>query len=334
MIGLGVNTINNEGTMGGSTVVTGVTNSSIPTTTINGVTSPSALRNSTINKNLNDSTSPSNNTTLPTAIPSSTSTPPSNSISSTPNTNNVAGAGRNPIATPIRKHKTRSKWHFGIRSKSLPLDIMLEIYKALKKIGMKWKSIDQYHIRVLYESKCNTKIKFDIQLYQIENNSYLVDFKDAMPPTRTKTQNPIRDEPISPAPVAIPTEISNTISLENDSPTTFTNTKSQPMNIKKSSNLTRQIKNSEYNSDIRNNNYNGNSNNLNDINDINNEYNQAMSLLSNHGNEEDDMYESMIAANFDKMNLMFVPEEEEINLRAFIFFEACSKLITELALSS
>jgi len=155
-----------------------------------------------------------------------------------------------------------------------------------------------------------------------------------MPPTRTKTQNPIRDEPISPAPVAIPTEISNTISLENDSPTTFTNTKSQPMNIKKSSNLTRQIKNSEYNSDIRNNNYNGNSNNLNDINDINNEYNQAMSLLSNHGNEEDDMYESMIAANFDKMNLMFVPEEEEINLRAFIFFEACSKLITELALSS
>jgi len=114
----------------------GVTNSSIPTTTINGVTSPSALRNSTINKNLNDSTSPSNNTTLPTAIPSSTSTPPSNSISSTPNTNNIAGAGRNPIATPIRKHKTRSKWHFGIRSKSLPLDIMLEIYKALKKIGM------------------------------------------------------------------------------------------------------------------------------------------------------------------------------------------------------
>lgn len=121
----------------------GANNSSIPTTTINGVTSPSTLRNSTINKNLNDSSSPSNNnatnsnvSTLPTSIPASASTPPSNSISSTPNTSMVAGAGRNPIATPIRKHKTRSKWHFGIRSKSLPLDIMLEIYKALKKIGM------------------------------------------------------------------------------------------------------------------------------------------------------------------------------------------------------
>ncbi|KAL6621483.1 Pkinase-domain-containing protein [Neocallimastix sp. 'constans'] len=336
MIGLGVSTIgnssNNEGPMGNSSVVTA------QTTTINGVTSPSSLRNSTINKNLKYSTSPSNKdattisntTTLPTAIPSSTSTPPSNSISSTPNTSNIAGAGRNPIATPIRKHKTRSKWHFGIRSKSLPLDIMLEIYKALKKIGMKWKSIDQYHIRVLYESKCNTKIKFDIQLYQIENNSYLVDFKDAMPPTRTTTQNPIRDEPISPAPIAIPTEISNSISLEDDSPTTFSNTKSQPMNIKKSSNLTKQIKNSALTSEINNNNYD-----IKNINDYNDEYNQAMTLLSNSlGKEDDDMYESMIASNFDKMNLMFVPEEEEINLRAFIFFEACSKLITELALSS
>lgn len=343
MIGLGVSTIgntNNEGSLGNSSVVTGANNSSIPTTTINGVTSPSTLRNSTINKNLNDSSSPSNNnatnsnvSTLPTSIPASASTPPSNSISSTPNTSMVAGAGRNPIATPIRKHKTRSKWHFGIRSKSLPLDIMLEIYKALKKIGMKWKSIDQYHIRVLYESKCNTKIKFDIQLYQIENNSYLVDFKDAMPPTRTVSQNPIKDESIAAPPIAIPTEISNTISLEDSSPTTFTNTKSQPVNIKKSSNLTKQIKNSTFNSDIRNNNYNNN-NNFDYMNEYNNNYNQAMSMLSNRQDNEDDMYESMIASNFDKMNLMFVPEEEEVNLRAFIFFEACSKLITELALSS
>jgi len=151
-----------------------------------------------------------------------------------------------------------------------------------------------------------------------------------MPPTRTTTQNPIRDEPISPAPIAIPTEISNSISLEDDSPTTFSNTKSQPMNIKKSSNLTKQIKNSALTSEINNNNYD-----IKNINDYNDEYNQAMTLLSNSlGKEDDDMYESMIASNFDKMNLMFVPEEEEINLRAFIFFEACSKLITELALSS
>jgi len=332
MVGLGVSTIsnnNNEGPMGNSSVVTGVSNSSVPNSNMNGVTSPSALRNSTINKNLTNTDSNATTSTvtssLPTAIPSSTSTPPSNSIPNTPNAS-VAGAGRNPIATQIRKHKTRSKWHFGIRSKSLPLDIMLEIYKALKKIGMKWKSIDQYHIRVLYESKCNTKIKFDIQLYQIENNSYLVDFKDAMPPTRTVSQNPIRDEPIATVPsnpINIANEI-NALSLNDTSnSTTFTNIKSQPVNIKKSSNLTKQIKNnSAFNSDNRNNidMYN-NDNNFN--------FNRNMNMNMNN----DDIYESLIAAN-EKMDLMFVPEEEEVNLRAFIFFEACSKLITELALSS
>jgi len=331
MIGLGVSTIgntNNEGPMGNSSVVTGVSNS-VPNTNINGVTSPSTLRNSTINKNLVDSTNApqatSNISSLPTAIPSSTSTPPSNSIPNTPNTSSIAGAGRNPIATPIRKHKTRSKWHFGIRSKSLPLDIMLEIYKALKKIGMKWKSIDQYHIRVLYESKCNTKIKFDIQLYQIENNSYLVDFKDAMPPTRTVSQNPIRDEHITTTqsnPININNEITgNSIPIDDiQTSPTFSNTKSQPVNIKKSSNLTKQIKNnSAFNSD--------------NFDRYNNDYNISPNMPTSNNND-DDMYESMIAANFEKMNLMFVPEEEEVNLRAFIFFEACSKLITELALSS
>jgi len=336
MIGLGVSNIgntNNDGSMGNSSIVSGISGS-VPSSNLNGVTSPSTLRNSTINKNLTDSinnapSTTSNITSLPTAIPSSTSTPPSSSIPNTPNTSSIAGAGRNPIATPIRKHKTRSKWHFGIRSKSLPLDIMLEIYKALKKIGMKWKSIDQYHIRVLYESKCNTKIKFDIQLYQIENNSYLVDFKDAMPPTRTVAQNPIRDEPVTTAssnPITINNDISNSIPIDDiQTSPTFSNTKSQPVNIKKSSNLTKQIKNnSAFNTDNRSN-----------FDRYNNDYNISPNMvMTTSNNDEDDMYESMIAANFEKMNLMFVPEEEEVNLRAFIFFEACSKLITELALSS
>ncbi|ORX44640.1 hypothetical protein BCR36DRAFT_301125, partial [Piromyces finnis] len=335
MIGLGVSTIgniNNEGPMGNSSVVT--VSNSISNNNLNGVTSPSTLRNSTINKNLTDSLIPSttsNISSLPTAIPSSTSTPPSNSISNTPNTSSIAGAGRNPIATPIRKHKTRSKWHFGIRSKSLPLDIMLEIYKALKKIGMKWKSIDQYHIRVLYESKCNNKIKFDIQLYQIENNSYLVDFKDAMPPTRTVSQNPMRDESIattSPNLLNINSETTDSSILIDDTEVSpgFVNTKSQPVNIKKSSNLTKQIKsNGAFNSENRNN-----------YDRYNNDYNISsnMQLNISNNNADDDMYESMITENFEKMNLMFVSEEEEVNLRAFIFFEACSKLITELALSS
>jgi len=150
-----------------------------------------------------------------------------------------------------------------------------------------------------------------------------------MPPTRTVAQNPIRDEPVTTAssnPITINNDISNSIPIDDiQTSPTFSNTKSQPVNIKKSSNLTKQIKNnSAFNTDNRSN-----------FDRYNNDYNISPNMvMTTSNNDEDDMYESMIAANFEKMNLMFVPEEEEVNLRAFIFFEACSKLITELALSS
>jgi len=36
-----------------------------------------------------------------------------------------------------KQHKT--KWHFGIRSRSPPMEVMLEIYRTLKILGMEWK---------------------------------------------------------------------------------------------------------------------------------------------------------------------------------------------------
>jgi len=151
-----------------------------------------------------------------------------------------------------------------------------------------------------------------------------------MPPTRTVAQNPIIDENSIITTPSNPINISNeygknAISIDDGISTspTFANTKSQPVNIKKSSNLTKQLKNNAYNSDNRN-----------SLDIYNNDYNYNSNTDMEVVKENDDMYESMIAANFEKMNLMFVPEEEEVNLRAFIFFEACSKLITELALSS
>lgn len=36
-----------------------------------------------------------------------------------------------------KKHRT--KWHFGIRSRSPPMEVMLEIYRTLKALGMEWK---------------------------------------------------------------------------------------------------------------------------------------------------------------------------------------------------
>lgn len=33
----------------------------------------------------------------------------------------------------------KPKWHFGIRSRSPPMEVMLEIYKSLNGLGMEWK---------------------------------------------------------------------------------------------------------------------------------------------------------------------------------------------------
>lgn len=41
---------------------------------------------------------------------------------------------------PVREKKQhRTKWHFGIRSRSPPMEVMLEIYRTLKTLGMEWK---------------------------------------------------------------------------------------------------------------------------------------------------------------------------------------------------
>ncbi|KAI0713112.1 CAMK/CAMKL/AMPK protein kinase [Cerioporus squamosus] len=43
-------------------------------------------------------------------------------------------------AWPLKEKKQhRTKWHFGIRSRSPPMEVMLEIYRTLKTLGMEWK---------------------------------------------------------------------------------------------------------------------------------------------------------------------------------------------------
>jgi carbon catabolite-derepressing protein kinase len=45
-------------------------------------------------------------------------------------------------STPVEKKEKkqhRTKWHFGIRSRSPPMEVMLEIYRTLKALGMEWK---------------------------------------------------------------------------------------------------------------------------------------------------------------------------------------------------
>ncbi|CAG8577789.1 7384_t:CDS:10 [Paraglomus brasilianum] len=79
---------------------------------------------------------------------------------------------------PDKRTRTRSKWHFGIRSRNPPLEVMLEIYRALKNLGMDWKTIDPFHVRCRYCYENDLQVKVDVQLYKLNINHYLVDFKN------------------------------------------------------------------------------------------------------------------------------------------------------------
>ncbi|KAL4246551.1 Protein kinase domain-containing protein [Abortiporus biennis] len=43
-----------------------------------------------------------------------------------------------PVVKEKKQHRT--KWHFGIRSRSPPMEVMLEIYRTLKALNMEWKA--------------------------------------------------------------------------------------------------------------------------------------------------------------------------------------------------
>ncbi|CAN6674678.1 carbon catabolite-derepressing protein kinase [Trichomonascus vanleenenianus] len=94
---------------------------------------------------------------------------------------------------PISTKKSKTRWHFGIRSRSYPLDVMGEIYRALKNLGAEWArppDDDLWTIHVRWKidrpqqdspetapKPADELMKMRIQLYQLEQNNYLVDFK-------------------------------------------------------------------------------------------------------------------------------------------------------------
>lgn len=86
---------------------------------------------------------------------------------------------------PASTKKSKTRWHFGIRSRSYPLDVMGEIYRALKNLGAEWQmptEEDLWTIRArwMYQPNPNSvgeRMKMQIQLFQLEPNNYLVDFK-------------------------------------------------------------------------------------------------------------------------------------------------------------
>ncbi|PWZ01735.1 Pkinase-domain-containing protein [Testicularia cyperi] len=60
-----------------------------------------------------------------------------------PTAGSAGTGGRAAVVAPpsaqIHK-KPRSRWHFGIRSRSPPMEIMLELYRTLQVLGMEWRA--------------------------------------------------------------------------------------------------------------------------------------------------------------------------------------------------
>jgi serine/threonine protein kinase len=96
----------------------------------------------------------------------------------------AGGAGNIPQASPNARspHIKRAKWHLGIRSQSRPDDIMYEVFRAMKALDFEWKMLNAYHVivrrRVPNGNDADSRPKMSLQLYQVDQRSYLLDFKN------------------------------------------------------------------------------------------------------------------------------------------------------------
>lgn len=91
-------------------------------------------------------------------------------------------------------HVKRAKWHLGIRSQSRPEDIMYEVFRAMKYLDFEWKLLNAYHVVVRKRPEDpNTEMpKMSLQLYQVDQRSYLLDFKNLVDedPSSLSVDNP------------------------------------------------------------------------------------------------------------------------------------------------
>lgn len=98
----------------------------------------------------------------------------STSTSTLPNKSNAGGAAGGSNNQPVK----RAKWHLGIRSQSKPTDIMNEVFRAMKALSFEWKIVSPYQVKVRrLNSATQEYTKICLQLYQVDQRSYLLDFK-------------------------------------------------------------------------------------------------------------------------------------------------------------
>jgi 5'-AMP-activated protein kinase catalytic alpha subunit len=98
-----------------------------------------------------------------------------------PSNVNISADAKQDVKKPTKK----AKWHLGIRSQSKPQDIMNEVFKAMKSSQMQWKYYNSsiYNLRVRKQVGVDRFVKIGLQLYQVDQKSYLLDFRSFEPIT-------------------------------------------------------------------------------------------------------------------------------------------------------
>ena len=70
-----------------------------------------------------------------------------------------ASAKRPVVGKEKKQHRTR--WHFGIRSRSPPMEVMSAIYASLKALGMEWKEKKDLGGLCAFHPKAKERLKIE-----------------------------------------------------------------------------------------------------------------------------------------------------------------------------
>lgn len=107
------------------------------------------------------------------------------------------------VPQPMPSKRSRPRWHFGIRSRSPPMEIIMELYRTLEALGMEWRAkpkkqrrqrehddgepapstddmdngTDLFFIETRWRVE-NVIVRMDLQLYSVDSSNYLVDFRN------------------------------------------------------------------------------------------------------------------------------------------------------------
>lgn len=114
----------------------------------------------------------------------------------------ATGTAAAPPAAPTPSKRSRPRWHFGIRSRSPPMEIIMELYRTLEALGMEWRvkpkkqqrpndqdegadaeEAPSDNARELFFIETRWKlgnaiVRMDLQLYSVDSSNYLVDFRN------------------------------------------------------------------------------------------------------------------------------------------------------------